>query len=116
MPFCRCVTIHLCLLSSSALAALTSPRTFCNPVDIDYAPILHGGKTYRHGADPVIVLFNNRYYLFSTWDHPGYRVSDDLLSWKYIPFDKNVKMPGYSVASVVSRRTRFALTRSTRME
>jgi hypothetical protein len=27
-----------------------------------------------------------RYYLFSTWDKPGYRVSDDLLNWKYIPF------------------------------
>ena len=37
---------------------------------------------HRHGADPVIVLFKDKYWLFSTWDRPGYRVSDDLVHWK----------------------------------
>lgn len=52
------------------------PATFCNPLDLDYG---WGGKGHRHSADPVIVLFKNRYYLFATDDLPGCRMSDDLL-------------------------------------
>src|SRR5207244_1083358 len=67
--------------------AAPPPRTFCNPLNLDYGVREKAGsEPHRHGADPVIVLFNDRYYLFSTWDKPGYRVSDDLLNWKYIPF------------------------------
>jgi xylan 1,4-beta-xylosidase len=59
-------------------------RTFCNPLNLDYGPYARGG---RHGADPVIVLFKDRYYLFDTWDKLGYRMSDDLIHWTVIPFD-----------------------------
>src|SRR5215208_1199443 len=74
------------LLCASSLFGVTR-RTFCNPLNLDYGLRVKGtSAVHRHGADPVVVLFNDRYYLFSTWDKPGYRVSDDLLSWKYIPF------------------------------
>ena len=59
------------------------PVTFCNPLNLDYG---WAGKQHRHSADPVIVLFKDRYYLFATDDVPGYRVSDDLLTWKNITF------------------------------
>lgn len=29
----------------------------------------------------MIVLFKDRYFLFSTWDVAGFRVSDDLIHW-----------------------------------
>jgi len=58
-------------------------ETFCNPLDLDYGL---NAKGFRHSADPVIVLFKDRYYLFATDDVPGYRVSDDLLSWTNIVF------------------------------
>jgi hypothetical protein len=64
-----------------------APLTFCNPMNLDYGPYAKGG---RHGADPVIVLFKNRYYLFDSWDKPGYRVSDDLVHWTDILFDPAV--------------------------
>lgn len=57
--------------------------TFCNPLNLDYG---WSAKGYRHSADPVIVLFKDRYYLFATDDLPGYRVSDDLLRWRDILF------------------------------
>src|SRR2546423_13286526 len=79
------VFIAVLLVASNVTGAAT-PRTFCNPINLDYGLRMRDGQTYRHGADPCISLFNNRYYLFSTWDKPGYRVSDDLLNWKYIPF------------------------------
>ena len=43
-------------------------RTFCNPLNLDYG---WAGKGHRHSADPVIVLFKDRYYLFATDDVPG---------------------------------------------
>jgi hypothetical protein len=70
-------------LNSPPLAAAAPPATFCNPLNLDYG---WAGKGHRHSADPVIVLFRDRYYLFATDDVPGYRVSDDLLTWTNIVF------------------------------
>ncbi len=66
------------LLCCAATAAADQPVTFCNPLNLDYG---WGKKGFRHGADPVIVLFKGRYFLFSTWDVAGFRVSDDLITW-----------------------------------
>lgn len=79
--FIRCA-IAILLLSVFAHGQET-PRTFCNPLNFNYG---WAGAGHRHSADPVIVLFKDRYYLFATDDVPGYRVSDDLLSWKNIEF------------------------------
>src|SRR5687768_2301384 len=74
------------------------PRTFCNPLNFDYGLIDHRGKLiHRHGADPVIVLYKDKYWLFSTWDRPGYRVSDDLVNWRYIPFGPEVVLPEHGL-------------------
>ena len=45
-------------------------KTFCNPSNLDYGPFSKGS----HGADPVIVPFKNKYYLFDTRDRIGYRI------------------------------------------
>jgi hypothetical protein len=54
-------------------------------MNLDYGPYVNGS---RHGADPVIILFKGKYFLFDTIDQPGYRSSDDLLNWTFIPFEK----------------------------
>ncbi|MDD4921090.1 MAG: discoidin domain-containing protein [Bacteroidales bacterium] len=69
---------------SSAKENPLYPQTFCNPINLDYGPYYKGS---RHAADPVIVLFKDKYYLFTSWDKKGYRVSDDLLHWNVILFD-----------------------------
>ena len=83
-----CITISLaalfCGLNHGAFSQDTpkaAPRTFCNPLNLDYG---WSGKGHRHSADPVVVLFKDRYYLIATDDVPGYRVSDDLLAWTNI--------------------------------
>jgi len=68
----------------SVLTALAQKMTICNPMNLDYGL---SNTDERHGADPVIVLFKDRYYLFDTWDLPGYRVSTNLIDWAFIPFD-----------------------------
>jgi hypothetical protein len=88
--------------------AATPAKTFANPLNLDYGFRSAGRSAvpHRHGADPVIVLFKDRYYLFSTWDKPGYRVSDDLVNWSYIPFDGSVQFErgeGHYTAAAVEK-------------
>ena len=83
------------ILAVVAWASDGPPKTFCNPLNLDYGISVKKAIAYRHGADPVIVLFNDRYCLFSTWDKPGYRVSDDLLTWKFVPFARGTELDGH---------------------
>lgn len=85
----------LCILSglSNAINAQTTPSisqplTYCNPMNLDYGftPIPNFSEAGRHRAtaDPVIVNFKNKYYLFST-NQWGYWWSEDLSKWHFIP-------------------------------
>ena len=66
-------------------------------MDVDYKynfEQTHRGISYRTGADPVIVLHRDRYFLFQTLAD-GYWTSSDLLDWTYVspnkwPFESNV--------------------------
>ncbi len=75
------------IISLLTLAAFADkPRTFCNPLNIDYQPY---EKRARTAADPVIVPFENKYYLFCSLyagGTLGYRISDNLLDWKLVKF------------------------------
>src|SRR5688572_556467 len=85
-------------VASAHAAETAQPKTFCNPLDLDYGLIDHRGKLiHRHGADPVVVLYKEKYWLFSTWDRPGYRVSDDLVNWRYIAFGPEVELPEHGL-------------------
>jgi xylan 1,4-beta-xylosidase len=63
-------------------------KTFCNPLNIDYAynaiPNYTQQGKHRTTADPVIVLFKGNYYLFSTNQY-GYWWSQDMSDWKFVP-------------------------------
>ena len=52
--------------------------------DLHPSPIFLSRDSHRATADPVIVVFKNNYYLFST-NQWGYWVSPDMLNWKFIP-------------------------------
>jgi len=62
-------------------------KTYCNPLNIDYAynaiPNFNVKGNHRTTADPVIVLFKNKYYLFSTNQY-GYWWSEDLMNWEFV--------------------------------
>ncbi|MCB0282257.1 MAG: family 43 glycosylhydrolase [Calditrichaeota bacterium] len=63
-------------------------RTYCNPINIDYAynaiPNFVTWGKHRTTADPVITLFKDKYYLFSTNQY-GYWWSEDLSDWNFVP-------------------------------
>ena len=66
--------------------------TFCNPMNLDYGwgCFQKREKKARTAAAPVIVLFKDKYYLFTTMDIGGYRVSDDLITWKDVYFNPEI--------------------------
>ena len=70
-------------LSSPVQSQSPPPRTYANPIDIDYRYNFeqhNEGISYRSGADPVIVVQGGKYYLFETIGD-GYWESTDLGSW-----------------------------------
>ncbi len=73
--------------SDAAILHKSEYTTYCNPIDIDYTYMSHyrgrSDVSYRSGADPAIVNFNSKYYLFVTRSH-GYWVSEDMSEWKFI--------------------------------
>lgn len=62
-------------------------KTYCNPIDIDYTYMSHyrarNNVSYRSGADPALVNFKGRFYMFVTRSH-GYWTSSDMSNWKFI--------------------------------
>ena len=69
------------------LPAQAQQKTYCNPINIDYGytPIPNFSEWGRHRAtaDPVMVLYKNDYYLFST-NQWGYWWSSDMLNWNFV--------------------------------
>lgn len=95
------LSIAVVVATCGAQAPAAEPtKTFCNPLNLDYGLRKVAAQPSRHGADPVVVLYKDRYYLFSTWDRPGYRVSDDLVNWSYIPFRGDLAAETYTAAAV----------------
>lgn len=81
---------RLCL----CLALVTAPtlqggdgRMFCNPLDLT----LDASRGWRHAADPAVVFYQNKWWLFTTWDFDGYRVSEDLVNWRDVRFDPGIR-------------------------
>jgi xylan 1,4-beta-xylosidase len=58
------------------------PRTFANPINIDYRFMLDA-PSRREAADPAIVLFGDDYYLFAS-KSGGYWHSTDMIDWKFV--------------------------------
>ncbi len=80
-------------------------NTYCNPLDLNYEYRIYedNGKPRSiclEAADPVMVVFEGEYYLFSSITK-GYWVSEDMVSWQFIDCD-NSKLPEiYSYAPAV---------------
>ena len=94
----------IALLSGCGNGTLKKSRefTYCNPLDLDYGWGKFKQTISRTSADPVIVLFKDKYYLFATHDIGGYRVSDDLAHWKNVFFNKEVHSEALNYGSYVA--------------
>ena len=61
-------------------------QTYCNPLDLGYRyqHMKEGARVagFREGADPTLVYFKGKYYLFVSMS-AGFWYSDDLLNWEF---------------------------------
>lgn len=106
----------LTILLSATVAALTAPTTvmaesdnrrlatFANPIDLPYRyqPIRDPKATkaiFREAADPTIVFFKDRYWLFASHSH-GYWWSKDLLRWTFVK-QEGAQVEKYAPTAVV---------------
>lgn len=74
--------VLLWLLSFLQIGMAQDLRTWCNPVNISYRYSLDG-KGYREAADPSVVFYQNKYWLFAS-KSGGYWWSEDLLKWNFV--------------------------------
>lgn len=66
------------------------PTTFCNPLNLDYRFMkIQGGAGIREAADPVVVRFKDKYFLFAS-KSSGYWCTDDFTEWKHIIVEEPV--------------------------
>ncbi len=94
-----CLAIALSFLISQTICSastakagrpevLKEPKTYCNPLNLDYAftPKMDYSENncHRSTADPVCIMYEGKYYLFSTNQY-GYWWSDDLGKWNFVP-------------------------------
>ena len=55
---------------------------YCNPLNLNYKYQHFGEKAHREEADPTLLLFKGKYYLFVSMS-AGFFFSDDLMHWDW---------------------------------
>ena len=84
---CPWLTVLAALAVPCLCGAEINPhRVAANPIDVEYAFTRDDKAGGREAADPMIVRFGDRYYLFATKNY-GYWTSDDLCRWIFITSD-----------------------------
>lgn len=62
----------------------------CNPINMQYkyqmSNTMGARVTYREAADPSMILFRGKYYLFASMT-AGFLVSDNLIDWSFYPLE-----------------------------
>ena len=93
----------------------TSPKqstfqTICNPVNLSYRFCLDE-PSRREAADPTMISFKDRYYLFAS-KSGGYWHSKDLVSWDFIQTDQ-IPTEEYAPTVIEIEDTLYFLASST---
>jgi len=87
----------LCSLQVSA-QYVNKQTTNCNPLNLNYRFQLNN-PSRREAADPVVVLFKGRHFLFAS-KSGGYWVSDNLIGWTFIT-TTDLPLEDYAPAALV---------------
>lgn len=56
-------------------------NAYCNPLNLEYKYQHYGKRAHREAADPTLIFFKGRYFLFASMS-AGFYYSDDMLHWK----------------------------------
>lgn len=84
-------------------------HTLTNPLNLNYRFDIDG-PSHRTAADPVIILFKEKYYLFAS-KAGGYWTSDDLTDWKLIE-TSGLPIEDYAPAAIAIDDTVYFMANS----
>ncbi|MFC2138838.1 family 43 glycosylhydrolase [Bacteroidota bacterium] len=84
-------------------------KTFCNPVNLSYRFCLDE-PSRREAADPTVVWFKDRYFLFAS-KSGGYWHSEDLIDWTFIETEE-IPTEDYAPTTIAIKDTLFFLASS----
>ena len=83
----KCKLFFILLILFITIHGYSQQKTYCNPINIDYGytpiPNFYNQGKHRATADPVIVNFKGKFFLFST-NQWGYWWSTDMLNWNFV--------------------------------
>jgi len=96
----RARILYFQLLCGLLLATQTAKaqQTFCNPLNLNYR-FMSDAIDAREAADPVVILFEDDYYLFASRSG-GYWTSTDLHNWTLI-IPTGIDIESYAPAALV---------------
>jgi len=100
------ILLLLALGASAPGQEAAAPRTFCNPLNLEYRFQLDT-PSRREAADPLIVLYKNDYYLFASVSG-GYWYSSNLRDWTFVAIQApTLPIEDYAPAAVVIGSTLY---------
>ena len=92
------IRMLLTLLATCLVGGLRAQTTttFCNPLNLEYRFTTTADYNYREAADPVIIVYQDSYYLFASRCE-GYWWTDDFIDWTFVtPSDDTVDWELYA--------------------
>ena len=88
-------TIGLGLLMMHSTCGMLNAQTFCNPLNLEYR-FTFGGDSYREAADPMVIIYEDDYYIFAS-KSGGYWWSNDFRDWHFVA-SKGIDIERYAPA------------------
>lgn len=110
------VVFALLLVVLTACGEKVTPpdqSAFCNPINLNYRFQIKE-PSYREGADPTVVWFKDRFYLFASMSG-GYWHSKDLLKWSFIQTDQ-IPTEDYAPTAIAIRDTMYFMASSEKFD
>jgi hypothetical protein len=104
------------LISMSLIGSLTcsfaqkKAVTFCNPMNLNYRFQPSGRLAYREAADPVVTIYDGKYFLYASHSG-GYWFSEDMLDWKFLPV-KSLPIEDYAPDVITINDTTYYMASS----
>jgi xylan 1,4-beta-xylosidase len=112
IPMKKLIIVVSILVSVYFTLTGSTEITYCNPINISYRFCLDA-PSRREAADPTIVLYKNKYFLFAS-KSGGYWYSDDLHLWNFVAITTAaLPIEDYAPTAVVIKDSLYLMTAAT---
>lgn len=105
----KALLLSLFIVLTLIMHAKDNVKIFCNPLNLNYRFQIKE-PSYREAADPTVVWFKDRYYLFASMSG-GYWHSKDLAKWSFVETNQ-IPTEDYAPTAIVIQDTMYFMASS----